>query len=404
MTTYTLTPPATNGSYDGDMIVKQYTSLTVSSGNILTASQPCRGMFLYVSGDCTINGTLSMTARGAAADPTASGASDANAVSASGIKYGFYSSGGTDTLSISNTLFNGCGNSVRSAIANAISGSGTNYRVATIARAGAAGAAIADSAGDGYGNNITAGYRSGNHGTIGQSGGGGCGGQGYFQGWGKGGAGAAGTCFSGGSGGGGGGSGGGGTFSIKLGYAAAANGGAGGQGGADDESSGTRPPGGGGAGNPGGARGSPGGAGDATAGDNGTGGTLILVVGGNLTIGASGKIESNGSKGGWANDNQVELAVDANGYVISDTGADNAGGGAGSGGGNILIVVRGTITVNGTVQSATSGAGSIYGGFITAKGGRGGTGGAVNSGFNAVTNTRQGGFGGNGYIQVYSAL
>lgn len=404
MTTYTLTPPATNGSYDGDMIVKQYTSLTVGSGNVLTASQPCRGMFLYVQGDCTINGTLSMTARGAAANPATAGASDNNAVSSSGLQYGFFSSGSSDTLSISSSLFNGCGNSVRTAISNAVSGTGTNYKTVTIARTGGDGASIADSTGDGHGNNITAGYRSAAHATIGKSGGGGCGGQGYFQGWGKGGAGAAGTCFSGGSGGGGGGSGGGGVSSIKLGYAATAYGGAGGQGGANDESGGSRPPGGGGAGNPGGSKGSPGGSSDATNGDSGTGGTLILVVGGNLTIGASGKIEANGSKGGWANDNQVDIAVDANGYTVSDIGADNAGGGGGSGGGNIIVIVRGTITVNGTTRTATSGAGSVYSSYITAKGGRGGNGGAVTNTFNAVTNTRQGGFGGDGYIQVYSAL
>ena len=58
-----------NGSYDGDMLVRNYTSMTVSSGHTYTVDQPCRGMLIYVQGDCTIVGTLTMTAAGAFADP-----------------------------------------------------------------------------------------------------------------------------------------------------------------------------------------------------------------------------------------------------------------------------------------------------------------------------------------------
>lgn len=401
MTTYTLTPPATNGSYDGDMIVKNYTSLTISSGNTLTASQPCRGMFLYINGDCNINGTLTMSARGALANPTVTGASDANAVSASGLQYGFFSSGINDSLTITNTLFNGCGNTVRTAIANAISGSGLNYKVASISRIGGTGGpkSVAVGSGGGYGSNISL----GKGGTgLGLSGGGGGGGQGYGQTYANGGAGSAGTCFSGGSGGGGGGSGGGGNFSIKPGYDAIAYGGAGGQGGANDESSGTRPPGGGGAGNPGGVKGSPGNTSYAANGDPGTGGTLILVIGGNLNIGSTGKIESDGSIGGWAGTNG---AVDANGYQVANGTNDNAAGGGGSGGGNILIIVKGTITVSGSIVSPGTFIGTAYSNKITAKGGRGGTGGNTQTGtWNAITNTYQGAFGGDGSIQIYQAM
>ena len=402
MTTYSLTVPNKNGSYDGDMVVKQFTSLSIASGNILTTDQPCRGMFLYVQGDCTINGTLSMTARGASANPTSSGASDATAVNASGLQYGFFASGSTDSLSVSSALFNGCGTPVKTLIANAISGAGSNYKVATISRTGASGGAKSSSPGDGYGANIS--VNKGSNGTVGQAGGGGGGGQGYGTSYAKGGAGSLGTCFSGGSGGGGGGSGGGGTFSIKAGYDAVAYG-AGGQGGGDDESLGARPPGGGGAGNPGGARGTPGGTSYAAIGDTGTGGTIILVVGGNLTISSTGKIESNGSKGGWSNGITSEATIDANGYQTANGVTDNAGGGGGSGGGNILIIVKGTITVSGSTVSPGTFTGTAYSSKITAQGGRGGGGGQVANGtWNSITNTFQGAFGGDGSIQVYQCL
>lgn len=398
-----LSPPSTNGSYDGDMIVRNYSSLTINSGQTLTASQPCRGMFIYVSGNCTINGTLSMTARGASANPTSGGGSDGNAVSSSGLQYGFFATGGTDSLTMTNTLFNGCGNTVRTAIANAPSGSGTSYKVFTISRAGGSGGPQSTSvAGSGSGSNLSVG--KGANGSLGQSGGGGGGGQGYPSGY-PGGAGTAGTCFSGGSAGGGGAGGGGGNFPMKSGSGASSNGGQGGQGGGQDESSGTRPPGGGGAGNPGGARGSPGNASYGTAGDNGTGGTLILVVGGNLTIGSSGRISADGAKGGWAHNSGAEPSIDADGYQAGNPDGDNSSGGGGSGGGNVVIIVRGTITVNGSVQSATTGTGSLYSGYITAKGARGGHGGSIQTGtWNRITNTAQGAFGGDGSIQIYSCL
>ena len=53
------------------MVIKQYTSLTINCrGQTMTVDQPNRGLFIYVSGDCTINGTLSMTNKGGAANPT----------------------------------------------------------------------------------------------------------------------------------------------------------------------------------------------------------------------------------------------------------------------------------------------------------------------------------------------
>jgi len=114
----TFTPTNINGSYDADMVVKQYSSLTVSAGHTMTVSQPCRGMFIYVAGDCTIAGTLSMSKLGAAADPTASGGSDSNAVDASGLQIGLRTSGGSTSFTNDGTGFNGSGTGIRTAIAN----------------------------------------------------------------------------------------------------------------------------------------------------------------------------------------------------------------------------------------------------------------------------------------------
>ena len=61
-----------SGSYDGDMVVKNYTSLTISTGDTITTDQPCRGMIIYVKGDCSITGTLNASI-GAFADPTNTG-------------------------------------------------------------------------------------------------------------------------------------------------------------------------------------------------------------------------------------------------------------------------------------------------------------------------------------------
>ena len=71
---YEYTVPNKDGSYDGDAVVKQYSSLTINANYVLTTDQPCRGLFVMVTGNCTINGSLSMTARGALANPDTHGA------------------------------------------------------------------------------------------------------------------------------------------------------------------------------------------------------------------------------------------------------------------------------------------------------------------------------------------
>ena len=107
MANVTYTVPNKNGSYDGDYVVKEYTSMIIDAGDTVTVDQPCRGLMILVQGDCTINGTLSMKQRGAKANPTASGGSDSNTVDSNGLRLPFLTSSGSDTLTASNTLFNG---------------------------------------------------------------------------------------------------------------------------------------------------------------------------------------------------------------------------------------------------------------------------------------------------------
>ena len=306
------------GSYDGDMLVKNYSSLTIDVTKTLTLDQPARGMLVYVSGDCVINGTLSMTARGAGANPTVAGGSDSSAVSATGLRLPLKKAGSTDTLAAAD--FAGTGNAAVAAVANhdAISGDGKIY---TVGRAGGAGSALK------YITNCVAFVSNpGVAGTATLSSGGGGGGGGCSEGVSITiGGGAAGTVFSGGSGGGGayGSSG-----AETIAGTGVANGGAGGQGG------GTAVYGimSGGAGNPGGA--SP----TQVARMDGTGGLLILLVGGDLTIGASGSIETKGVDGGSGL---------ANPAIHTSYGTGGA-----SGGGKLLVLHGGTLTNNGSITSA----------------------------------------------------
>ena len=114
MANVTYTVPNKNGSYDGDMVVKQYTSVNIDAGDTVTVDQPNRGLFILVKGDCTINGTLSMTSKGGYINPTSSGGSDNNAVDSNGLRFPFLTSGGSSSLTAANTLLNGCGTTARS--------------------------------------------------------------------------------------------------------------------------------------------------------------------------------------------------------------------------------------------------------------------------------------------------
>ena len=315
---YEITVANKSGDYDGDMALKQYSGLTIDADYILTTDQPCAGLMVLVDGDCTINGWLSMTARGAFRNPTgvASGGIDLPVKPDSG-GLGEDLSGGA--------VFDGCGTAVE-AIEGNFPSTGTGSLL-NILKVGMPAASENDS-NDGTftfhdGNsadNYTVSSSWGSRPTdCGKSGEGGAGG-GKNIGM----QGGAGTCFSGGSAAGG----------AYQGQNCHANswGGAGtaGQNNGDWSN-------GGGAGNPGGAA-------QiyssyvAVNGGDGTGGTMILLVSGDLTVGAAGGI-----------------------YCRGVGGASGAGGnsnrGGSSGGGNLIVGYGGTLTNNGTID--------CKGGFIT---------------------------------------
>jgi hypothetical protein len=283
------------GLYDGDMAVANFAELSIDSNVTLTTERPCRGLLVYVAGNCTINGALSMTSRGAFADPTS--ASGAGAVSSTGIRLAVKKTGITDSLT---SDFTGTGTASIAAVANQTSISGDG-KIITVSRAGATGAT-------GVSGGNTAGAQ-GTDGSIGQSGGGGGGSNGGNPS--TNGNAASGTCFSGGSGGGAG--------YDNAGGAAVSNGGAGGTGGSGNS---------GGSGNPGGT-GTTSGGNDYGFGNDGTGGLLYLIVAGDLTIGSGGTVEAEGQEGG--------------------EGSSTAGGS--SGGGNVIVLYAGTLSNSGSITA-----------------------------------------------------
>ena len=344
--TYELTVPNTVGSYDGDMTLAQFNTLTINSGVTLTTKQPGRGLFVFVKGNCVINGSLCMTARGGASNPTTSGGSDSNAVGSAGLQLGFVTSGGSASFTNDGTGFNGAGTGIRTSLAN-LANLSSNGSIFTIARAGAAGGAGKSGSSASSGNNGS----SGSSGATILTGGGGGGsiskdGGGQF-GSATSGSGAQGGCFSGGPGGGsasiiwstGGTAGDGTQYGGAAGYARHSGNAqyynAGGSAGA--------PPG-----------SSSGGTNSHTRqrGADGSGGLIWLVVGGNLTIGSGATIEAKGANGGAANSHS------------------NSSGGAGSAGGAIMVLYHGTYSNSGSI---TTGGGS--GGSAQAGGGSGGSGG-----------------------------
>jgi len=305
---------------DGAATVKNYSSIIVDAGTILTASNRCQGLILYCTGNCDIEGTVHMNGLGA---------------SAAGVAATIYE-------------YTGKTDGITSGVGPAPIGS------FTIPAAGATGGA--------GGAGSTPGTAGTNGSLLGQSGGGG-GGGGTAGGSYTGGNGTAGTSFSGGSGGGGG------AYSSTPtnGGNAATNGGAGGTGstaGAANSGGG-----GGGAGHAAGAGGA--GIGTGTGGgtpSGGGGGYLVLIVGGNLTIGAAGVVSANGAAGG------------AGGACSNGAGVAGAGGGGG-GGGIAWVFYKGTLSYTGIVQ-ALGGAGGVAGtatngAGLGQAGGAGGTGNAL---------------------------
>ena len=179
---------------DGVPVIKNFSSLFISRSVVISPTNRCRGMLIFVDGDAIISGSISMTARGAKFT-----GSDASFTTINPPYLGDYWS------------------------AQLFPSASYLSRVFAVGAAGGT-AAVAGSTG-----------------ILGRSGGGG-GGQNADGGSPAGGGGSAGTSFSGGSGGGGGGS-------VSAGTLAKSFGGVGGVGGTGLS------PGGGGAGNPGGSPG-----------------------------------------------------------------------------------------------------------------------------------------------------
>lgn len=335
-----LVVPNKNGSYDGDYVVKNYSSLTINSGQTLTTDQPCKGLFIYVSGNCTINGTLSMAARGAAANPD-------TFLNANGIRYPFVPATGSYGGSLAAADFGTCGSGIVAAVANQLGGTGK--RIIQIPKRGANGGAAVGCSSSGCqvtGNTGSAGTSSGTDTVTLTTGGGGAGGMYYDTNSCSGstaglisGRGGNGTAFSGGTGGGGkmSGTGVGGSTATQ----GDDNGGEGGEGG-NGHCGGTHSVT-GGVGNPGGwdqyGSASQGGYNQTVQRANsGTGGVIWLIVGGNLTIGASGVIDVRGT----SNTN----------YNSNRTAGGNYGNGGASAGGIAIILHKGTYSNSGNIYTA----------------------------------------------------
>jgi hypothetical protein len=247
--------------------------LTINAGQTLIPAVRKLFTVLYVTGNLVCNGSISMTGRGANHSGTGDSAGEISAVD---IRIG------TGTF-----------------------GAVVNPQIPATGGAGATGT------------NVDNQVVNGTAGSSGGSGGGGAGGK--FSGAGRSGGGATGTCFSGGGGGGG-----------MLGSSsnagtAIANGGRGGSALGNVSAGGSGNPGGTGTGAPNG-----------PDGNSGTGGTLIVIVGG--TLSGTGSIAANGVAG-----------ARASGQV----------GGGGSGGGSATILY-GTDSSSIT-PTATGGAGSACG-------------------------------------------
>ncbi len=290
---------SSTGVDDTGVAIMNAENLTIEAGFTLSPANRVRCFLIYCKGDVVVNGTLSVSAMGAAGIPV-----EDNVI--------FRKATGSGMLTSGNPF---------SHFPEEMLKGGSN-----IVRLGAP--LVGGSAGLGA---TTHHGQAGSAGTYGQTGGGGSGGGGinqtptYIN---NGNSGAAGTAWAGGSAGGGGHHG-----TDGFGGTDAIFGCAGGTGGSAN-GGGLRANAGGGAGIPGGVAGS--GPGSAGNGETGAGGVLIICARGNVIINASGKIESNGKRGG-------------NGGNVG-THQMTGGAGGSSGGGSISIAFGGTYTNVGMVQ------------------------------------------------------
>jgi hypothetical protein len=333
---------------DAGPAIVNYSTLTVNGSTTLTTDNRCKGLVIYVTGNCTINGTISMTARG-------------GKVSAAGYPLVniFRNDDGAGTESgTPNTTYFGAAEEMEGDTSDNVQ----EFRAET---SGGAGGGARD-ANTSASNQALAGS-AGSAGGAGATGGGGSGGAAHSADAGSetaealSGAGANGTTLSGGPGGGG-------TASVGTGAAEAGSqgtgtlhGGYGGRGSARDNDGDGTAAASGGAGNPGGSVFNQQGTNSGSVGTDGTGGLIWLIVGGNLTLGSGSVISADGSNGG-------------NATAPSGTKRVAAGGG-GSGGGRVVVIYAGTLTNNGTIRASGG-----SGGSATASGGQAAAGGAGGAG------------------------
>lgn len=209
---------------DGDMIVKNYNNLTIQAGGVLTVSNRCRGLLIYVKGNLFNSGTITMTGKGCFANPQDSAVSvntpvapsDGHRVPYTGITIRRAKAGGVYSHDENNLMY-GCGNAAVSSELNQVAvENGLVVSIPTVGLYGTAGSCA------GGGGTIAGSYpipesylglalRSGGGAGAGASS------------WGCvvcGSPGAAGTCFCGGSGGVAVAEGAGGCYSVSCGYSA----------------------------------------------------------------------------------------------------------------------------------------------------------------------------------------
>lgn len=310
---------------DGPAVVQRYRNLVIGAGATLTTQNRCCGLVLVVDGDLTVNGTISMTARGASFQPSVDHRIKNDLLPGGNIFYEIDIPATADEIAAfllrEKRRYHSL-DELPAIFRPTLYCRGPHGNVYALADLGTI-PVVGGAGGAG-----TTQYHAGNAGVDGtdrKCGGGGSGGAEYG---GYGGAGSAGTCYSGGSGGAG-------AYSA-TGGSGTPYGGAGGSG----SGSGTSVT--GGAGNPGGAGTIP-----SQDGATGTGGVLIIVCVGDIIVEAGGSIVSKGANGG----------------------TDSNGGGGGSGGGSVNIFHGGSLTNDGSIV-ASGGAG----GAGTYPGGKGGDG------------------------------
>lgn len=336
----TYTPANIADDYDGDMVVKNFTTFTLSVGDTLTVDNGCAGLLLYSTGNMTINGTIDMDGRGTDRNTGWAADNPINDQDAIWLPM-FTASPGSQSLTVAAADFTNCGAVAIAAVANqpGIAGDGTLFTFSGGNKGGGAASSNDASPGGAGSGGVQA---SGTYEMWIDTGGGGGGGaqqSGPSSAWSS--TGGNGSPISGGSGGGG--------IGAEGTYGSATppvvgNTGTGGGG----VGLGGTARGGGGGGQPGGPGPSP------YQGLDGNGAIIWIICGGALTLGASSTITSIGSRGGSA-------------------AGGKSGGGGGSGGGGAHLIYVTSYTDSGCTFDFAGG----VGGSSNASGGPGGAGGYI---------------------------